>query len=1215
MREWYLEGKGFDRYRDVSLTLSNVEIRNYGYEFGVDIVRDFITTDTVDMCAYPSRDPACPDIIKERPQPVVVTGCSFRNGHGPITKFMDLSPHKITHNVAYKLWSFQNVYHSKIITGECSGNLAIKGHHTTYRVPTVLLHIANGLFNFQKYAANAKLHGNYAVHADSAGFIMIGNPNAKATTLKDNTASCCKIVGFTTNGGSSPLYMSTATAMGNKVGISIFYQRTPVVMNGVKLADNILGIDFRSKWKPPIDTPPIAPHHFGMGDKERVKVERDVSNLLVLGDLWNDTSISAPRAHAGMIPARGKFHNNVFGRFGAKGSALLKTEGNNPIPIGCFPGEWTNTDFTDEASRQAVKLSYFVPGHGFQTGNSNSGQDTSINVAKGWCGKYRCDYWSRCYVNDMDGTLTAQRSTKQVTLIPALQQWDITWELGCTAKDNNDRQACPWWAKDQPRIMHAATDRKFQGLVRSTSASRGNTVCRAHNHVANGLICDDLNYMDVWVSDLDSRGSNADRHIGPVGITIEGDSKRWKQIDPAKPYSTDIAIGMTETSAPSLGGEGRATQNIFRTVTNSGYFYRLDFSGSLPNVLAFEAPWLRQGQSVVYRVPYATPLKIKLKDSNGKGLIQEQYKKTVVPGKPHGTWYYDPLSNVLSVVISGKEQLMAEVHEVVRISLTCAVPVEQFYKEEGEKFIRNVASVLQVNPERIRIVDVVPGNYQKGRRLSGDKSTSSDVKFDVAAVDKCDEYAKKCLNGGYCVAEGGEPKCRCDKVKFSGEFCQIPDKVEVNTAEIVVTIKEENRPKSGYNLNRSFVRNETNTTTALVTTTVPTKTTPTKKGDGGAYKGDIGQIAVRALEKISSGRFDIGLEVDPSSVKMKLPNISSITKSFNGSLDVPIKYLKPKHICQDGIRTTKEECDDGNGIDGDGCNSTCFMEPGYNCGENYLGEQSVCQDTNECLADDPPACLNNATCTNYNGSFACACLPGYRGTDCGEQIDECKEQKPCSPHATCTDTPGSYQCECKHGYKGNGKDCVEIDECTEFDGSDKGPWCLANGKCIDEVGKARCECPAKVFGHRCETTTDACVARSVKCNHGTCVNGDEKVHKDGYFCECESGWETSNTRLCDQNINECQLNTHKCSAKSTCKDTPGSYECVCDAGYRMQNNDKFTCVEIDECKENKDSCHANAVCTNTPGGYKCDCKPGYSGDGRCVAILNPNPEPDPETLT
>merc|ERR1719238_925487 len=107
---------------------------------------------------------------------------------------------------------------------------------------------------------------------------------------------------------------------------------------------------------------------------------------------------------------------------------------------------------------------------------------------------------------------------------------------------------------------------------------------------------------------------------------------------------------------------------------------------------------------------------------------------------------------------------------------------------------------------------------------------------------------------------------------------------------------------SDFDWNRT-VANQTNTTTTALTTTAPVVTTPTKKGDSGEYNGDIGNIAVRALEKISSGRFDIGLEVDPNSVKMKLPNISSVTKSFNGSLEVDVKYKKPVHICQDGIRT------------------------------------------------------------------------------------------------------------------------------------------------------------------------------------------------------------------------------------------------------------------------------------------------------------------------
>ncbi len=36
-------------------------------------------------------------------------------------------------------------------------------------------------------------------------------------------------------------------------------------------------------------------------------------------------------------------------------------------------------------------------------------------------------------------------------------------------------------------------------------------------------------------------------------------------------------------------------------------------------------------------------------------------------------------------------------------------------------------------------------------------------------------------------------------------------------------------------------------------------------------------------------------------------------------------------ICGDGYNFGMVECDDGNLIDDDGCNSKCFVEPGWNC--------------------------------------------------------------------------------------------------------------------------------------------------------------------------------------------------------------------------------------------------------------------------------------------
>ena len=37
--------------------------------------------------------------------------------------------------------------------------------------------------------------------------------------------------------------------------------------------------------------------------------------------------------------------------------------------------------------------------------------------------------------------------------------------------------------------------------------------------------------------------------------------------------------------------------------------------------------------------------------------------------------------------------------------------------------------------------------------------------------------------------------------------------------------------------------------------------------------------------------------------------------------------------------------------------------------------------------------------------------------------------------------------------------------------------------------------------------------------------------------------------------------------------------------------------DINECEAGKHNCHANASCKNTKGSFVCICKPGYSGDG------------------
>lgn len=66
--------------------------------------------------------------------------------------------------------------------------------------------------------------------------------------------------------------------------------------------------------------------------------------------------------------------------------------------------------------------------------------------------------------------------------------------------------------------------------------------------------------------------------------------------------------------------------------------------------------------------------------------------------------------------------------------------------------------------------------------------------------------------------------------------------------------------------------------------------------------------------------------------------------------------------------------------------------------------------------DDP--CVNNATCVDLVGGYSCICGPGWNGTNCEMNIQECSSD-PCQNNATCIGAIGSYQCVCPPGWTGS----------------------------------------------------------------------------------------------------------------------------------------------------------------------------------------------------
>lgn len=78
---------------------------------------------------------------------------------------------------------------------------------------------------------------------------------------------------------------------------------------------------------------------------------------------------------------------------------------------------------------------------------------------------------------------------------------------------------------------------------------------------------------------------------------------------------------------------------------------------------------------------------------------------------------------------------------------------------------------------------------------------------------------------------------------------------------------------------------------------------------------------------------------------------------------------------------------------------------------------SPCEAIDYC--SNSKVCSYNGTCTSMSTEATCDCYPGFTGSRCQHNVDDCAATPgACLNGATCRDKYGTYACDCAPGYTG-----------------------------------------------------------------------------------------------------------------------------------------------------------------------------------------------------
>lgn len=145
-------------------------------------------------------------------------------------------------------------------------------------------------------------------------------------------------------------------------------------------------------------------------------------------------------------------------------------------------------------------------------------------------------------------------------------------------------------------------------------------------------------------------------------------------------------------------------------------------------------------------------------------------------------------------------------------------------------------------------------------------------------------------------------------------------------------------------------------------------------------------------------------------------------------------------------------------------------------------------------------CDNGGRCT---GPDQCECSPGYTGSHCQDDVDECRTEDPCGPDSVCVNMVGWYYCSCRAGFNSYHNPLDGTHSCVDEDECQQGHTCHPPAQCTNTPGGYTCSCPPGA------TCPSSCLVEGTRVEDGSSwIDGCST-------CTCEQGRAVCQQTVCD----------------------------------------------------------------------------------------------------